>query len=237
MEENKTGPGNPVNPEWYGIACGTEHVTFVRPRCEVIYTVPDEELVMTFIGQVAGTCYASPDDKDACIRRALKCIKDGHHSPFEHFNITISCLTDRGTSHALVRHRHCAFQQSSTIYQKYRGGITVASMPVKDPCTGDNTEWYDGLPNMYESMYMLYAKMVADGVPASRARDVLPNALATQLIITTNLRQWMYMIQRRTGKGDAVRMHVWAKQVRTLLEDKLPKITAAFDNWYSGHPL
>lgn len=237
MEEKRTGPGNPVNPEWYGIACGTEHVTFVRPHCTVMFPVPDEEIVMVFLGQVAGTCYASPDDKDACIKRVLRCIKDGHHSPLEHFNITISCLTDRGTSHALVRHRHCAFQQSSTIYQRYSGGIMIAAMPVRDPCTGELTEWDDRLPKVYEDLYMMYAQMVSNGVPASRARDVLPTALATQLIITANIRQWMYMIQRRIGKGDAVRMHVWATQVRRLLEEKLPKITAAFAAWYAAHPL
>jgi hypothetical protein len=45
----------------------------------------------------------------------------------------------------------------------------------------------------------------------------------------------MYIMQRRTGGGDAVRMHVFAWLLRKFFEQNYPKITTAFDNYYLEH--
>ena len=185
-----------------------------------------EEDLLSFIGRVAGECYNSSIDKDKCIQRALNCIKRGHHSPFEHANVTLKCTVDRGVSHALVRHRHCAFQQSSTIYQKFQ----------EIECIGCHDVCEDKL-SMYRQIEIIYNKLLNDDYPPSSARDVLPNALATNLIITTNIRQWMYMIQRRCGPGDSDNMHEWCKMVREWFEKQYPRTMFAFDTWYEKHPL
>ena len=185
-----------------------------------------EEDLLSFIGRVAGECYNSSMDKDKCIQRALNCIKRGHHSPFEHANVTLKCTVDRGVSHALVRHRHCAFQQSSTIYQKFQ---ECEFIDGHAPC--------DDKLSVYKQAEIQYIKLLNEGYPPSSARDVLPNALATNLIITTNIRQWMYMIQRRCGPGDSDNMHAWCKMAREWFEENYPQITLAFDHWYDKHPL
>lgn len=185
-----------------------------------------EEDLLSFIGRVAGECYNSSMDKDKCIQRALNCIKRGHHSPFEHANITLKCTVDRGVSHALVRHRHCAFQQSSTIYQKFQ----------EIECIGCHDVCEDKLSS-YRQAEIQYMKLLNDGHQPSSARDVLPNALATNLIITTNIRQWMYMIQRRCGPGDSDNMHEWCKMVREWFEKQYPRTMLAFNVWYEKHPL
>ena len=185
-----------------------------------------EEDLLSFIGRVAGECYNSSMDKDKCIKRALTCIKRGHHSPFEHAHVTLKCTVDRGVSHALVRHRHCAFQQSSTIYQKFQ----------EIECIGCHDVCEDKL-SVYRQAEIQYMKLLNDGYPPSSARDVLPNALATNLIITTNVRQWMYMIQRRCGPGDSDNMHEWCKMVREWFEEHYPRLVFAFDTWYETHPL
>lgn len=185
-----------------------------------------EQAALEFIGQVAGECYNSSMDSEACMNRALNCIKRGHHSPFEHFNITLKCTVDRGVAHALVRHRHCAFQQSSTIYQKFN-----------ELCIIDGHAPCDDKLRAYQHAEIIYNKLLNDGYPPSSARDVLPNALATNLIITTNIRQWMYMIQRRCGPGDSDNMHAWCKMVREWFEEHYAHMTFAFDTWYDKHPL
>ena len=185
-----------------------------------------EKDLLSFIGRVAGECYNSSMDEDKCVERALNCIKRGHHSPFEHANVTLKCTVDRGVSHALVRHRHCAFQQSSTIYQKFQ----------EIECIGCHDVCEDKL-SVYRQAEIQYMKLLNDGYPPSSARDVLPNALATNLIITTNIRQWMYMIQRRCGPGDSDNMHEWCKMIRAWFEDHYPQLTFAFDVWYERHPL
>lgn len=194
------------------VPISVEHLSGVMP----------ENQLLCFIGRIAGECYGSAIDEEKCIQRALNCIKRGHHSPWEHYNITIKCTVDRGTSHALVRHRHCAFQQSSTIYQKYDELIFIEPNSVEE----------DMLKTI-ESEYLEALKSCKPG----EARDVLPNTLATSLIITTNIRQWMYMIQRRCGPGDSNKMHDWCSKVRGWFENYYPRITAAFDEWYQRHPL
>lgn len=190
---------------------------------EMVSCLTEEELLL-LIGQIAGVCYNSSLDKDKCFNRALNCIKRGHHSPWEHYNISLRCTVDRGVSHALVRHRHCVFQQSSTIYQKFNELIIIAK---------DYTE--DEL-NIFKNVESGYLRLVASKQP-SEARDLLPNATATDLIITTNIRQWMYMLQRRTGPGDSDNMHKWSNLVRQWFEVHYPKTIAAFDLWYEKHPL
>lgn len=186
-----------------------------------------EDAVLEFIGQIAGECYNSSMDSDKCIQRALNCIKRGHHSPFEHMNITLKCTVDRGVSHALVRHRHCAFQQSSTIYQKFQ----------EIECIGNEATTSSYKVALYEQAEIQYKRLLNEGYLPSSARDVLPNALATNLIITTNVRQWMYMIQRRSGPGDSDNMHKWDKMIREWFESNYPQLTLAFDTWYEKHPL
>lgn len=205
-----------------------------------VSTLPDEILLteqelLVKIGRVAGVCYGSSiADMTKCKDRALNCIRKGHHSPFEHVNITTVSIVDRGVSHALVRHRHCAFQQSSTIYQKYNDELQLiapSNVLLKNYDSGKN------LNHAYSVMHDCYCDMLKAGVPASEARDVLPNATATRLIITTNFRQYMYMIQRRCGQGDSEKMHIWCEQMRKFLSDLYPLTVETFDEWYKKHPL
>ena len=201
--------------------------------------VMPEDSMLKMVGDIAGECYNAKRTDEACINRALGCIKRGHHSPFEHVDTKLNCLVDRGTSHALVRHRHCALMQSSTIYQKYKNVIHIVNLPLVDPYT-------DRLvPSITPSELRVYNMIACEyldntgnkSFEPGRARDVLPNALATNLIITTNMRQWQYMFRRRCGPGDAPRMHVWSAMVRNWFELHYPRITAAFDCWYDEHPL
>ena len=185
--------------------------------------VPDEQGMLELVGQIAGECYNSDMTTEKCIQRALNCIHRGHHSPWEHVTLTLNCTVDRGVSHALVRHRHCAFQQSSTIYQKFDELTFIEPNALSD-----------ALATIIEGRYQ---ECLEDGMKPSEARDVLPNCLATNLIITTNIRQWMYMIQRRCGPGDSINMHRWADLVRKFFEQKYPRTLKAFDLWYEAHPL
>ena len=190
------------------------------------------------IGIIAGECYNSSKEAEACRRRALSCIARGHHSPWEHHNFTLRCIVDRGTSHALVRHRHCAFQQSSTIYQKYTSGISVIAQPKTDPCTGrDVTPFTESEEHELEQVGLAYKQNIDGKIAAGRARDILPTCLATTLIITTNMRELMYIARRRSGPGDSERMHVFDHMLSEWIKDHFPLTYAEFSKWYEGHPL
>lgn len=188
-----------------------------------LHALPSELDLLAFIGKCAGEAFNSNKDFDRCVNRALSCIRRGHHSVFEHYNITLRSTVDRGVSHALVRHRHCAVTQSSTIYQKYGEVICI-----EDTYTSEQ---------FLRACEIEYNRQLNNGIVPGEARDCLPTDLATSIIITTNIRQWMYMIQRRCGPGDSDKMHKWNKLIREWFEQNYPRMTAAFDAWYDKHPL
>lgn len=219
--------------------CGLHGMVNVLPMAvENLTHIWEERDMQQWVGMIAGECYGSSMDRDRCVQRAMNCIKRGHHSPWEHVYITLKCLVDRGTSHALVRHRHCAFQQSSTIYQNMvkDGVLNIVALPDVDPCNGAKMQpMSEEELHMYNEIALRYQKQTSDMKQApERARDIVPTCLATNLIITTNFPEWMYMLHRRVGPGDAVRMHCWEVLVRDWFAEHYPKTLFAFDAWYDS---
>lgn len=192
----------------------------------------DERTLIDLCGGAAGQCFCAEDSFNANRDRLMSCIKRGHTSVLEHASVTVKVRTDRGTSHALVRHRHCAFTQESTIYTKYSRfeELQFIEMPGYDPYKKSYT-----LPADYNSNLLAYCQKAADeysrlldsGLPAGIARDVLPNCTATTLYITTNFRELQSILNIRRQPSDSVRMHqIIAMLISTLL-DTYPLLTSA----------
>ena len=138
------------------------------------------------IAQIASICYDS-DPKDP-----MKLVKHlyagGHHSVFEHIYFTFKIEgISRACSHQLVRHRHCSFTQRSQRYCDEDGFayITPESMPKNVIASDMNTiqNWYKGYQRM--------------DVPNEDARYILPNACATSLYLSCNLRELIHMANER----------------------------------------
>lgn len=234
--------------EWHDL--GNHGVVTVVPMSvEPVGCWPTEEELLTYIGKCAGNAYSAQDfkcdDKDSTSKstcRALNCIRDGHHSVLEHVNITIHAIVDRGVSHALVRHRHTAFTQSSTIFERHDSGIDIVANPTEDPYfPGDKNPACRPITDTELTAYKLaameYIEMRHDGVPPSRARDVLPTCLSTRLVMSTHIGEWVYIAKRRAGKGDTVRMHCFASMLSTVIRGHYPMISDAFDQYYRRRPL
>ena len=93
--------------------------TLVSQYVKILPESRTERELINLAGSSAGICYRAEDSESANKRRLLDCIRKGHTSVLEHAVISFEVRCDRGTSHAIVRHRHCAFTQESTIYTKY----------------------------------------------------------------------------------------------------------------------
>lgn len=171
-----------------------------------------EAELLDLCGRAAGECYKAEDSVEANKNRVLNCIKKGHTSILEHATISFIVKTDRGTSHALVRHRHCAFTQESTIYVNYGRFETLEFIAL--PATDVYKNSY-AFPENYNADLKKYCQAATDrycmllnkGVVPGIARDVLPNCLATTIHITTNLRELQSILKIRSAPVDSVRMH------------------------------
>ena len=141
----------------------------------------------------------------------------GHYGLLEHYSVTLRLICNRGISHELVRHRIASFVEESTRYVGHK------ELTVIDPCflEKESTEyqaWYITL----EHIESIYTRLVRDGMRPEYARDLLPNALKTEVMVTMNLRGWWHFILTRYC-GYHGKVHPQMKEIAGLCWDVLKK--------------
>ena len=142
------------------------------------------------ISRIASICYDSNPKYPFGLVKHL--YKNGHHSVFEHiyFTFKISGIS-RACSHQLVRHRHCSFTQRSQRYCSEDGfGIIV-------PDTIRKMDEKGGFEALMWEIEANYNELCAHGVPNEDARYILPNACATELYLSCNLRELIHIANER----------------------------------------
>ena len=113
-----------------------------------------------------------------------------------------------GNSHEIVRHRIASYAQESTRYvnyskDKFGNEITVikpshiSSKDVNGNYDESYEDWYIGCRTAEDS----YFKLIADGCKPQTARSVLPTCTKTEIVMTTNLREWRHFLRLRTSKA------------------------------------
>ena len=153
--------------------------------------------ILKHIEQTGRNCYKSEHKitEDSYINFVKNLVKRGHMSVIEHFNITARFITDRGTTHSIVRHRIASFSQESTRYCKYKDGIDVIK-PVD--LTDEQEKLWEQAMYAAEDKYL---QMLRFGATPQQARSVLPTGVKTDLVMTCNLREWLHVFNLRTSKG------------------------------------
>lgn len=166
----------------------------------------DSQYATRIMYTAARTCYskespikifydsASKTQEDM-LKVIYKALDAGHLSIAEHyqFNILIEGVS-RALTHQLVRHRHCTFSQQSQRYCK-------ANKEGFDYVIPDNVANIPVLKNNFEvamySLSELYNILTENGIQPEDARAVLPNACATNLVLTCNLHELMHICNER----------------------------------------
>lgn len=170
----------------------------VEPSATMLFPTCEAEAVeqMKLIERAGRVAYRSEDriTEDSYVRFIEMIISKGHESVLEHAHATILFVTDRGVSHELVRHRIASFTQESTRYCNYKDMEFVAPIDLKD---ADRMRWAMDM----QLAERAYNRMRADGYSPQVARSVLPNALATRIVVTANLREWRHILRLRLDKA------------------------------------
>lgn len=202
----------------------------IKPRCEILTPILRAD-ILRMIEEAGRTAYQSEHkDNPAAFVKMLRGRK--HFSPFEHCSLTAKFLCDRGISHELVRHRLCSIVQESTRYCGYDklSFIIPPWVPVEP---GEYTErmddgdpvgeWWNSMLDA-EQHYLRLRK--AHRWSAEMARSVLPSSLAANLVLTANLREWMYILELRCAPTAHPQMRELLQPVRHILQNTLPEIFA-----------
>lgn len=176
------------------------------------------------------TCYKSEDKiAEGSAEKFIGNIIDrGHEAVIEHFNITVRFICDRGVSHEIVRHRLASYCQESTRYCNYSkdgfgNEITVIQPCYLDPLSVDYSIWQLAC----EEAERAYFTLLHRGHPPQEARAVLPTSLKTELVMTTNIREWRHFLKLRTSKAAHPQMREAAK---LLLKEFKAQIPVLFDD-------
>lgn len=200
----------------------------IKPYFEIETPIDGEHAttILKHLEKCARTCYKSEHKiTDASapdfVRRMVRVKK--HESTIEHASATVRFICDRGVSHELVRHRLAAFSQESTRYCNY------CKEQFGDDLTFILPLWYNDMFYASEDRWLLlgptpncdfdakllarrnawwracsvaereYKVMIDNGAPAQEARDVLPNSLKTEVVMTCNMREWRHVFSMRTS--------------------------------------
>jgi thymidylate synthase (FAD) len=116
----------------------------------------------------------------------------GHHSIIEHAYYTFSLEgVSRAMTHQLVRHRLASFSQQSQRYVSLLTPDYVVPATVKG-----NPEAERRFQEAMDQAWGAYQKL-AEIVPVEDARYVLPNACASNIMVTMNARELLHFFTLR----------------------------------------
>lgn len=169
---------------------------------------------LQIIERAGRTCYKSEHriTETSALQFAKHVVELKHEAVIEHASATVRFVTNRGVTHELVRHRLCSFCQESTRYVKYDDVEFVRPVWWNDASYTDEQRqiWQDAMENAAK----FYAAAIQAGDKAEQAREILPNAVKTEIIVTSNLREWRHIFELRCSRY----AH---PQIRALLLDCL----------------
>jgi thymidylate synthase (FAD) len=160
-------------------------------------------------------------------RRFIQAVVLGHGdwSIVEHASVTVDALVDRGISHEWVRHRLFSFTQQSTRFVNHAKKIPPEFIL---PETGNAYPyWLDAIEHAEQA----YLNMLNAGATPQIARSVFPNALATRIVTTGNLRAWRHFLLMRTTKESHPQMREVTISLLAEFQDKIPLL---FDDIIPG---
>lgn len=164
--------------------------------------------------------------------RFLRAVVLGHGdwSIVEHASLSVDMLVDRGITHEQVRHRLFGYTQESTRFVNYEKRINgeLKNPPgFVYPDGGEPEDIDEDWREAVEFMELKYQKLIAKGWKPQKARSILPNALASRIIITGNLRNWRYAALMRSTQET----HPQFRQVMLpLLAEFQEKIPILFED-------
>jgi len=157
-------------------------------------TIFDGIRMLQFIEKQARISHRSEDKQtDNTWERFIPAVvmQHGDWSVVEHASITVTIRADRGVTHELVRHRLFSFTQESTRFVRYKDEMEFIAPEGINPFQ---------ILKAYEDAEKNYKDILAWGGKPQEARSVLPNALASTIAVTGNLRNWRHFFLMRTSK-------------------------------------
>ena len=196
-----------------------------KPQVKLI-SKPDN--MIKTIYTACRTCYSADTplnifDKDVDEEKMMSLIKrvigSGHYSTIEHIQVSFAISNiSRACTHQLVRHRHMSFSQKSQRYVKEKGQFDFLIPQTIEK----NDELRQKFVDFMEEISKKYLEFTEAGIPAEDARAVLPNACATSMVVSTNLRELIHVANLRLCTRAQYEIRMLVKGMCDALTEKEP---------------
>lgn len=204
----------------------------IEPGYQILSPINGTELQL--IERAGRTCYKSEDKitDESAKQFVAGLIKRQHEAMLEHSSLSIRFICDRGVSHELVRHRIASFAQESTRYcnyskDKFGNELTFIRPFLWDKDSFEYSRWLE-VCKMAEDEYCRL--MSQPGCTPQEARSILPNSIKTEVVMTTNYREWRHFFKLRAARATGPAHPQMEQITRPLLEELKTLIPVVFDD-------
>lgn len=196
---------------------------------EILTPIRGDELQL--IEKAGRTCYKSEDKitDESAKKFVAGLIKRNHEAMLEHSFLSIRFICDRGVSHELVRHRLASFAQESTRYCNYSQDKFGNELTFIKPCFFDDIKYQRWLSAMADAQ-CAYFDLLNSGASSQEARSVLPNGIKTEVVMSTNYREWRHFFKLRAARATGPAHPQMEEITRPLLEELKTLIPVVFDD-------
>ena len=169
----------------------------------VVKLISKPENMLKTIYTACRTCYSADSpvniydnaaDEEKMLKLIERVIGSGHYSVIEHIQVTFAISNvSRACTHQFVRHRHMSFSQKSQRYVKEKGQFDYIIPPTIARDEALKTKFIEFMGEISQK----YLEFTEAGIPAEDARAVLPNAAASSIVASLNLREMIHLANLR----------------------------------------
>lgn len=193
----------------------------VRPYAKLL-NVPDQATGISLLRVIEAAARVSHRSEDAQVEaswdRFIRTVvlQHGDWSVVEHVSASVEFLVDRGITHEIVRHRLFSYTQESTRFVNYEKKMPPSFIYPKE---GEiDQDWREAI----ESCELKYRALLEKGWRPQEARSVFPNALASKIIMTGNVRNWRHFFLMRTSREAHPQMRQVTIPLLATFKERIP---------------
>lgn len=220
-----------------------------------VYELPDADVEAENIVAIAGkVCYDSYGKDGRSVKaHVTSLVESGHHSVLEHVHVGLFIGgISRGCSHEIVRHRMFNYSQRSTRYTAEDDAAIVLDPYYTELWERDKSDGLDGAEEVmlaeflescedsvctYVQQVSKLARLNPHGLTGrdlrkwcrGKARQLLPHALETRMVMTGNLRAWRHFIVMRSSRHAEAEIRRLAQAIYGKVSRIAPSAFADFD--------
>lgn len=190
--------------------------------------------------EAARVSYAGESKGPEKDKKLLKYLwKNSHFSPFEQVQITLKIKLPIFVMRQLVRYRAAHLNEISGRYVEMKDEIHIPELWREQDLKNkqgsvkannlDQDELTKKAEDHYKATYELYQEFIDKGVAREQARELLPLSLYTECLMTFDLRNLLNFIKQRDDSHAQYEIQVYAKAIRSILEELFPWTMEAFN--------